>query len=179
MVMARPLSDRLVRRDVVVLRWPDEAPEVERLAAAHLPRLLLVESEADPPEGGDCEQDWIRLPADNRDVSARLRALGDRAARHHALPEVDEHGRLHHRARWVSPSPIEQRLVAVMVERFGAVVTTEELLARAWSEDPPTSNALRVHMTRLKKRIGPLGLTIRGVRPSGYVLEESGVREAG
>ena len=43
MAGARSTSDRLIRRDVVVLRWPDDGDEVDRLAAARLPRLLLVE----------------------------------------------------------------------------------------------------------------------------------------
>jgi hypothetical protein len=177
---ARPTSERLTRRDVVVLRWPDDAAEVDRLAAARLPRLLLVEETADPPESGDCEEDWIRLPADDRDVGARLRALARRAARHQALPELDEYGRLHHRGRWVSPSPIEQRVVALLVERFGAVVGAEELRESGWAGEPSTLTpiALRVHMTRLRKRIEPLGLDIRSVRPSGYVLEERGAGEA-
>jgi two-component system OmpR family response regulator len=176
---ARPTSERLIKRDVVVVQWPDDAAAVLRLAASHLPRLLLVQPEADPPDGGDCVEDWIRLPADERDIAARLNALSRRASQHHALPEVDEHGRLHHRGRWVSTSPIEQRLVAAMVERFSAVISAEELIDRAWPDARPAPNVLRVHMTRLKKRIRPLGLDIRGLRPSGYVLEERGLKEAG
>src|SRR5437763_3254886 len=62
-------------RDVAVLHWPEEAPEAARLAAAGLPRLLLVDAGNDPPESDDCQEDWVRLPADDRDVAARLRAL--------------------------------------------------------------------------------------------------------
>ena len=167
-----PAAQWLLHRDVVLLRWPSEAHEVERLASARLPRLLLVEADADPPEGGACEEDWIRLPATDRDIGARLTALRRRAGRHPAIPELDDHGRLHHRGSWVSSSPIEQRLLAPLVERFGAVVTREELLERAWPGSHPTSNALRVHMTRVKRRVAALGLDIRGVRPGGYALEE-------
>jgi len=175
---ARPTSDWLARRDVVVLRWPDDIAEVDRLAAARLPRLLLVEETADPPESGDCEEDWIRLPAEDRDVGARLRALARRATRHQALPAVDEYGRVHHRGRWVSLSPIDQRIAAVLVERLGAVVSVEELLQRGWPERPSTPIALRVHLTRLRKQIEPLRLDIRSVRQSGYALEERAADEA-
>jgi DNA-binding response OmpR family regulator len=34
-----------------------------------------------------------------------------------------------------------------------------------------TSNALRVHVARLRKRIRPLGLVVRTVHGRGYVLE--------
>jgi DNA-binding response OmpR family regulator len=161
----------------VVLQWPADAREVERLAASGLPRLLLVHPDADPPDTGDCQEDWIRLPADQRDIGARLEALGQRAARHQALPEVDEHGRVHHRGRWVATSPIEQQLVALLVERFGAVVAADELRQRAWPHGLSSAGALRVHMTRLKKRVAPLDLHIRGIRPSGYLIEEGGSQE--
>jgi DNA-binding response OmpR family regulator len=157
---------------VVVLQWPDDATEVQRLAAGRIPRLLLVRPEADPPAADDCEQDWVRLPADPRDLGARLAALGRRARRHQALPEIDEHGRLHLRGQWVPTSPIEQRLLDLLVERFGAVVPGDDLRDRAWPGQKPSGTALRVHMTRLKRRIAPLGLDIRGVRPASYVLEE-------
>jgi hypothetical protein len=49
--------------DVVLVLWPDEAPQLPRLVTAGTPRLLLVAPDASPPEDGDCLQDWIRLPA--------------------------------------------------------------------------------------------------------------------
>ena len=167
------------KRDVVVLRWPEDADEVRRLAARRLPRLLLVHPDADPPDPGDCEQDWIRLPVDPRDVAARLEMLNWRAARHEAIPSLDDHGRLHHRGLWVPTSPIERRMLALLVARFGAVVSAEELREQAWPNQPATPTTLRVHVTRLKKRIAPLGLNIRGMRPWSYVLEEHGVQGDG
>jgi len=163
-------------RDVVVLRWPEDAADVERLAVSGVPRLLFVQPGADPPEGGECEEDWVRLPADDRDVAARLRALTRRAGRHQTVPEVDGEGRLLHRGRWVALSPIDQHFARLLVERFGRVVANEEL-ARAWDR-PPKSNAVRVHLTRLRRRIAPLGLEIRRVRGVGVLLQERGL-EAG
>jgi two-component system, OmpR family, response regulator len=158
-------------QNIVVLRWPEEQAKAARLASAGLPRLLLVEPGASPPEGGDCEEDWLRLPADDRDVSARLRALARRAGRHVTLPQADGHGRLLHRGRWVSLSPINQRIAGLLVERFGQVVHIDEVARRAWDE-PPTSNAVRVHLSRLRHRIAPVGLDIRCMRGVGMLLEE-------
>ena len=171
-------ADGPTRRDVVVLRWPDDTAAAARLAAAHTPRLLLVAETADPPESGDCEEDWIRLPADDRDVAARLRALERRAARHTVVPVLDEHGRVRHHGRWVSPSPIERRLIAPLVEHFGAIVSTESLLRLGWPGGSGNPVALRVHMTKLRKHLEPLGLDIRSVRETGYVLEEHTVGRA-
>ena len=160
-----------LHRDVVVLRWPQDAPQLHRLASEGQPRLLLVEAGADPPESIDCEQDWVRLPADERDIGARLAGLTRRAARHHGPPALDAHGRVHHRGMWVATSPIERRLAGVLLARFGSVVNAGDLSREAWPDDPPNANTLRVHVTRLKKRLVPLGLDIRGVRPAGYVLQ--------
>jgi len=161
--------------NVIVARWPDEAAEIERLSADGVPRLLLVGPGADPPEGGDCEEDWVRLPADDRDVAARLRALNRRAGRHQLPPHVDGQGRLLHRGRWIALSPIDQHLARLLVDRFGKVVTNDELACAAW-DSPPTSNAVRVHLYRLRQRIAPLGLAIRGIRGVGVLLEEHGSR---
>jgi hypothetical protein len=139
---------------------------------AVFPDSTLVAKNAKPPESGDCEEDWIRLPANDRDVAARLRALARRSSRHPALPEVDEDGRVHHLGRWVSTSPTEQRVITVLVERFGAVVTADELREYAWPDGPPVTGALRVHLSRLRHNIEPLGLHIRSLRDIGYVLEE-------
>src|SRR4051812_38471926 len=104
------VAEHILGRDIVVLRWPAEQANRERLAAESTPRLLLVAPHADPPEHGDCLEDWIRLPADDSDVAARLRALERRAVRHQPVPEADDAGRLKFGGHWVALSPIEERL---------------------------------------------------------------------
>lgn len=163
-------------RDVVVLLWPSERAEVERLSSAGAPRLLLVEADADPPDGGDCLEDWVRLPADDRDVAARLRALSVRAERHRTMPVVDGYGRLVHGAQWVGLSPIEETLVRALLERFGEVVTYPELRSRGWPNEAPSANALRVHVFRIRRRIEPLGLEVRNVRGWGVLLDHAAAR---
>jgi DNA-binding response OmpR family regulator len=158
--------------DIVVLRWPSETVNRERLAGECRPRLLLVAPEASPPEGLDCLEDWVRLPADDRDVAARLRALEVRAARHQHQPETDDRGRLTFNGDWVALSPIEERIVAVLAGRFGEVVSRHELLAAGWPAEKPSDAALRVHLTRLRKEIAPLGLEIATVRGFGHVMQE-------
>ena len=161
-----------VTPDIVVLRWPAEQKSRERLAAEGRPRLLLVAPESDPPDGRDCLEDWVRLPADDRDVAARLRALEMRAARHQQVPETDERGRLTFNGDWVALSPIEERIVGVLAGRFGEVVSRDELLTAGWPDENPSDAALRVHLTRLRKEIAPLGLEIATVRGFGHVMQE-------
>ncbi|HSS10412.1 MAG TPA: winged helix-turn-helix domain-containing protein [Acidimicrobiales bacterium] len=159
--------------DVVVVHWPEEREEAERLAELGVPRLLLVAPAADPPEAGDVLQDWVRLPGDERDLRVRLRELRRRAADLEAAPVVDSHGRLVFRRSWVQLSPIEERLASRLVEAHADVVSEESLLQHGWPSGHASSNALRVHLHRLRRRIRKLGLEIRGVRNEGWVLQRS------
>lgn len=158
-------------RDVVILRWPEQVDEVERLDRAGVARLFLLEAEVPPPEIESCLQDWIRLPATDADVRARLRALEHRASTHQSIPAVSEFGELSHRGRSLFLSPLDQRVAEVLVAHFGDVVAESDVRNHVWPEGA-TQQALRVHVSRLRHRIAPLGLTITSVRCSGYVLRE-------
>jgi hypothetical protein len=157
--------------DVVVLRWPEEIVSVERLRAMGTPRLLLVGPESPPPEHDDCGEEWIRLPADELDLRVRLATVAARATRHAVGPVAKGDGRLVFRGRWIALSSIRHALARAFVARFGEVVPAEELMARAWPDSDPSDTALRVHLTRLRREIAPLGLQIRSVPSRGYVLE--------
>ena len=160
-------ADRLV----VMLRWPEEEARRDALRAAGAARLLLVGNEEPPPSTVDPLEDWVRLPAGEADVQARLTTLAKRAAGASTVPEVDDDGLLHFYGRWVAPSPVEQALGRAMTERFGAVVGRDLLARRAWPGGAPTRNALDVHILRLRRRIAPLGLEVRTVRSRGYLLQ--------
>lgn len=159
--------------DVVVVHWPEQREEVTRLANQGVPRLLLVAPMSDPPEGGDVLQDWVRLPGDERDVRARLSGLRRRAADRDAGPVIDRHGRLILRGSWAQLSPIHERLARHLIEAREGVVTEKDLLEQGWPGGHPSSNALRVHLHRLRRLVDPLGLEIRCVRGEGWVLQRS------
>jgi hypothetical protein len=153
--------------DVVVLHWPDQADEAERLDHVGVPRLLLVAPGVTPPSGTSCLEDWLRLPADDADIRARLEALAARAARHPLMPALDEHGQLSYRGTRVFLSPIDQRVAEALLASFGRTVAGEQLIGSAWSHGA-TNRTLRVHISRLRSQLLPLGLTIRSMRRSGY-----------
>jgi hypothetical protein len=159
--------------DVVLLRWPLDAPRREELAAAGVPRLLLIEADAAPPPPDDCLEDWLRVPASDDDVQAKIAALTRRAVSHAATgaPELDEYGMLRFAGRWVSLPPVEARLTEALVQRMGAVVSRESLARAGWPDGAPGRNALDVHVLRIRRRLAPLGLAIRTVRSRGYLLE--------
>ncbi len=137
------------------------------------PRLLLVEDGQRPPLVIDCLEDWVRIPASEQEMQARLEALQVRGRAHaHDSPGLDEHGVLRFGDRWVALSPVEARLTEALLCRFGAVVGRDTLVKAGWPGEGAARNALDVHVLRLRRRLSPLGLVIRTVRSRGYLLEE-------
>lgn len=157
--------------DVVLVRWPEEDARLGQLRASGAPRLLLLNGESAPPASTDCLEDWIRLPADDRDVRARVASLAARAESEQTAPAIDGDGLLRYRGKWVALSPIEAALAGTLVERFGAVVGRDMLARRAWPNGPPTSNALDVRMLRLRRRMAPLGVEVRTMQSRGYLMQ--------
>ncbi len=152
---------------VELLHWPRERARRAELQEAKQPRLLLVEPDASPPLTVDPAEDWVRLPANHRDVQARVESLRRRAI---AEPTLEQ-GVLRTGSGWVSLPELEARLVAVLLEKFGRVADRQSLLAAGWPGEDPSRNLLDVHLHRLRRRIEPIELRIRTVRKRGYVLE--------
>jgi hypothetical protein len=163
---------------VVVLAWPEAADRIVELAHTGRPRLLLVAADAEPPADWDRMTDWVRLPVDDRDFHARVRELQRRAERH-APPRLDEFDVLWRGSVWCALAPIEARIVETMLNRFGAVVTRRELGAAAWPAGMPTERAVDARLTRLRRRIEPLGLQIHNVRRRGLRLDVGDVPATG
>ena len=159
---------------VVVLRWPEEDAERERLEAAGVPRLLLVEPGDVPPDVTGALEDWAWAAADPLEVHARLHALEVRAwgRPHPAPPQIDDDGVLRVGRRWVALGPIEARLAVALVERLGEVVARRDLEAAGWPGDPPARNTVDAQLVRLRRHLAPLGLSLRTVRSRGCLLEQ-------
>ncbi|HVX19029.1 MAG TPA: winged helix-turn-helix domain-containing protein [Acidimicrobiales bacterium] len=165
--------------DVELVRFPAESERLAGLRASAVPRLLLVEGDVDPPALADDAEDWIRVPADPRDLQARLSGLAQRTAAAQAgEPVLDGDGVLRNAGRWVSLPPVEARLARALLDRYGAVVSRTTLVARGWPDDAPGRNALDVHVLRLRRRLATVGLAIRTVRSRGYLMEPVSERRA-
>jgi len=160
--------------DVALLRWPADAERRDDLAVRRVPRILLVEADADPPTPFDCLEDWARVGTPEADLRVRIDALELRAAAHtdHA-PHLDGDGVLRYAESWVALPPVEARLASLLVQRFGAVVSRDALSRAGWPSTPTGRNALDVHILRLRRRIVPTDLVIRTVRSRGYLLERA------
>ena len=85
---------------------------------------------------------------------------------------MDDAGLVRFGTEWVALPPVEARIVSVLVDNWGQVVSREELAAHGWpNESVSGRNALDVHITRIRKRISGSGLAVRTVRSKGYLLE--------
>lgn len=159
---------------VELVQWPSEEQRLSQLRRDDIPRLILVPEGMAPPLSAAVLEDWIRLPADNDDIRARVRVLSDRASgiEDARVPELDENGLLRVSGRWVSLPPVEHRLMVVLLDRYRAVVSREALARAGWPDGIPGRNVLDVHIVRLRRRLAPLGLSIQTVRSRGYLLEE-------
>jgi DNA-binding response OmpR family regulator len=164
--------------DVAVVRWPSEIARRERLLQDGVPCLLLLEENGPPPDVDGCLEDWIRVPASEADLHARLATLRTRADRHApVVPSLDRDGVLRLGTAWVSLPPVEARLTSALLERFGAVVSRDALSRAGWPDGAPGRNALDVHVLRLRRRLARLSLVIRTVRSRGYLLEVAPIEE--
>ena len=163
-----------------MLRWPEEEARRSRISQAGEPRLLLVADGEQPPPVGDCLEDWVRLPAAEEEVKARVDALTARSQAHasngdhgeaYAGPALDDFGVLRLNGSWVALPPLEARLADALLQRLGAVTSRELLIRAGWPDAAPGRNALDVHVLRLRRRLTPVGLAIRTVRSRGYLME--------
>lgn len=163
-----------VNLDVALVRWPSGEAKRRELAEQSVPRLLLVDHDAEPPRSVDPLEDWVRLPVSDEDTRARVSSLAARVETLSPLtPIMETNGELRHRRFRIELSPLQQRLIRPMVNEFGAVVSREALVSSAWPDRLPASNALDVHIGRLRRRLAPAGLEIRTVRSRGYLLTAS------
>lgn len=157
---------------VAMVRWPSEQEIRLSLASEGRPRLLLLE-DGPPPVVVDPLEDWIRLPADDAEMRARVESLRQRWEEPRK-PKLDDDGVLTWADRWVALSPIEARLAAVLLEKFTTMVSHHVLVQATQASEDLRRNSLDVQLHRLRRRLAPIGLAIRTVRKRGYVLEPSG-----
>ncbi|MFF8986715.1 response regulator transcription factor [Streptomyces globisporus] len=122
--------------------------------------------------------DYLTKPFELRELALRLRALDRR--RGHSRPPVREFAGLrldpfrrevYRDGRYVALTRKQFAVLEVLVGAEGGVVSAEELLERAWDENAdPFTNAVRITVSALRKRLGEPGIiaTLPGV---GYRVE--------
>jgi DNA-binding winged helix-turn-helix (wHTH) protein len=154
---------------VELVRWPSEAVRRDHLASVGVPRLLLIEEGCSPPAIALGIEDWIRVPADERDLFVRMARLArQHQALHPQMPTLDDLV-LRNGDRWTALSPREAGILVPLLNNFGKLVTRDEIGASGWADGRPRSLSSR--MRQLRKRLAEVGLQISTVRERGFILD--------
>lgn len=159
--------------DVIFVRWPAQIDLRRRCRSEGVPRLLVVESGAQPPVSNDPVEDWVRPPISRDDLEARVKALQNRF-NSRRVPTLDLAGTLSFGRHSITISTTQTELMRLLIERFGEVVYRNEFvhcLATRMPAPTPTRNSLDLHIMRLRRRLLPIDLSIRTVWGRGYMLE--------
>jgi DNA-binding response OmpR family regulator len=178
----------VTRYDVVVL--DRDLPGVHgdeicrRLAAGRSASRILMLTAAgslcDRVEGLNLgADDYLAKPFDFPELTARIRALGRRAAEpvppvlKHADIKLDPGSRTASRAgRRLELGTKEFAVLEYLLARAGQVVSAEELLDRVWDEAAdPFTTAVKQTMHRLRAKLGDPPV-IDTVREGGYRIGE-------
>jgi DNA-binding response OmpR family regulator len=119
--------------------------------------------------------DYLAKPFHLVELVARIRALARRSRRplpptlRHGDLELDSGRRTVTRAeRRLELSPKEFAVLELLLGAGGAVISSEEILARAWDDAAdPFTNAVRMTISRLRAKLGDPPM-IETVTPVGY-----------
>jgi len=125
-------------------------------------------------------EDYIRKPFNPRELVARIdrvcRRIGDFGYTLQPVIQVDDwlsvdfaHQRAIAGGKAVLLTPIESKLLYVLMRQAGRVVPTDFLLRRLWPSDEVFEDTLRVHVHRLRAKVEPAPSRPR------YVITERGV----
>ena len=155
-----------------------------RRAGIDTPTLVLtargeVDERIEGLEAG--ADDYLSKPCDLREFRARLVALERRARgrRQHAITHGNlrldpARHELEVNGEAITVTPLEFRLLQLLVEEAGAVVSRRRIAEHLYrfEEEAPESDAIKVYIHNLRRKLGADRIiTVRGV---GYAIAEPG-----
>jgi two-component system response regulator VanR len=168
----------------------DEIAERIVASGTGMPVLLLTAADRLDDKASGFElgaDDYLTKPFELRELVLRLRAL-DRRRAHNRPPVLELAGlrldpfrrEVYRDGRYIALTRKQFAVLEVLVAAEGGVISAEELLERAWDENAsPFTNAVRITVSALRKRLGEPGMiaTVPGV---GYRIDtEQAATEGG
>lgn len=160
------------KQEVKFLRWPVQSHERDQLREAGLPCLLVLEGQTAPPSDISPTEDWVRPPVDRLDLAARVHTLQRRTGTDF-MPALDPTGVLYYSRHSVPMSEAQSEMMRCFLADFGHLVrrdTLKDALSRI-NNETVTSNAIDLHIMRLRQRLDGVRLSLRTVWGRGYILE--------
>lgn len=156
-------KDRLKNIPIVMLTAKGE--EVDRLVGLEL--------------GAD---DYVVKPFSPRELVLRLRAILKRGEPEESIKDIIKRGSLiinisKHRVtvnnKEIELTPIEFKLLVVLIERTGRVQSRDRLLTDVWDMNADIyTRTVDTHIKRLREKLGKMGDLIETVRGLGYRFKE-------
>ena len=177
--------------DIAVLDRDIPGPSGDEIAGSivasgsGMPILMLTAADRLDDKASGFElgaDDYLTKPFELRELVLRLRALDRRRA--HNRPPVRELAGLrldpfrrevYRNGRYVPLTRKQFAVLEVLVSAEGGVISSEELLERAWDVNAdPFTNAVRITVSALRKRLGEPWIisTVAGV---GYRIDSGPV----
>lgn len=128
--------------------------------------------------GGD---DYVLKPFDFEELEARLQALLRRTQSERlgyleaGSLRLDKRSRqAYHHNLAMNLSSREVDVLELLMTRYGRVVSKDQLAEHLTGlEEEIGQNAVEVYVHRLRKKLEPLGISVRTLRGLGYLLEKS------
>lgn len=160
------------RAGVELLPWPADEARRQHLARAGVPRLLLVSNAEPAPSAIGLDEDWVRVPADDGDLIARLERLAMAVERlRHERPTLDAQRMVHFAGAHVLLTRSQAAVVALLLDRPGSVVSRQRLEAAVWPDAAVGPRALDAVVFRVRRRLAGLGIVVRNAHAHGFALD--------
>lgn len=157
---------------VALVPWPRRESQRRRLAAAGRPRLLVLPPQLAPPSAWDPLEDWVREPLEPDEVRARSDVLARRYEATGMPATVGPDGVVCVGDRRARVTDRQRVLLTLLLTGLGTPIP-RSALGRAYIAvgGGQSAASLTASLSRLGRRLQPLGLRIHALSGGFFVLE--------
>jgi DNA-binding response OmpR family regulator len=149
-----------------LVHWPSEHQRRAQLAAAGIPRLLILAEGTPIPDDVGEDEDWVRLPASEQDVDARLRNL---EARFSGALQLEDQVLRSSRGQ-IRLTRREADVMVLFLGRRGHLGALPDIVAAIGGSAGASGRQVHDTIHRLRGRIRPIGLDVFAAPRRGYTL---------
>ena len=154
-------------------------------ATAVIPVILLTACGAESDRVSGLElgaDDYVSKPFSPRELILRIQSIlrrtraqaGERPRRAGLIAFDEARHQIMIRGRSVDLTVVEFKILRVLLEKLGHVLSREQLIAQVWGVDAEIDHrTIDTHIRRLREKLGPAAEQLQTVRGFGYRLDEA------